>query len=74
MGRSYRRPIVAGKHHQGVVAEFQVVEGLHDAAEGIIHLRDAAVMGTVGGRVGWVELGVFFISSDGLVGFVKADV
>ena len=74
MGRCDRRAVVAGEHYKRIVAELEFVERLHQAAKGVVHLRDAAVMGAVGCGFRWIQLGVFLVGGDGFMRLVKADV
>ena len=42
----YFRPVVAGEHHERIVAEYEVVERLHQLAENIIQFEDEVSAGS----------------------------
>src|SRR5262245_10317137 len=69
-----RRAIVAGKPNESTLTELQLVEALHQPAEGVVHLRDVAVMGAVG-RIGrGIKLAVLRVGSDRLMRLVETDI
>src|SRR5207244_4213925 len=74
MLRRDRRAVVAGEEDERRVAETIFVESPHQAAEGVVHLRDVAVMGRVSRVIMWIESRVFVIGSDRLVRLVEADI
>src|SRR4051794_12804890 len=74
MGRCNRRAVVAGEHDERVVAQLEFIERLHETAKSVVHLRDAAMMGAIGGRVRWIQLRVFVVGGYRFMRLVKADV
>ena len=69
-----RRPVVAGEKDEGVAAQTKLVDGLGQPSKGIVELRDVAVMSSIAGIVGKVEIGETLVARDRLVRLVVADI
>ena len=67
--------VVAGEDDEGVVTEVVGVEVFQEAADGVVHLGDiAVVLGAVGVVHVGVETGEFLGGGDGFVGFVEPEI
>ena len=67
--------VVAGEDDEGVVAQAVGVEVFQEAADGVVHLGDiAVVLGAVGVVRFGVEAGEFLGGGDGFVGFVEPEI
>ena len=69
-----RRPVVAGEKDEGAVAQTKLVDGLGQPSKGIVELRDVAVMSSIAGIAGRIEIGETLVARDRLVRLVIADI